>query len=210
MATWTTRSPSEGLHAFLLAVPAHPGRAPVRPFGLLAWGPSVAAGPSDHRASQAAPRRYGRSATSAVSFAYWGSVVRSRPEGVQCAAERADATRAPAGPRVRYPGAYPRRFCRSLARPTFSAKSLMLLVPGERIELPTNGLQNRCSTAELTRLNWVSCTPILKLPPDCHREYLEFVLSLCAPWRERPPDLGGSGMQINLGDPKPPETGAGF
>jgi hypothetical protein len=28
---------------------------------------------------------------------------------------------------------------------------LFLLVPGERIELPTNGLQNRCSTAELTR-----------------------------------------------------------
>jgi hypothetical protein len=25
------------------------------------------------------------------------------------------------------------------------------VVPGERIELPTNGLQNRCSTAELTR-----------------------------------------------------------
>ena len=25
------------------------------------------------------------------------------------------------------------------------------MVPGERIELPTNGLQNRCSTAELTR-----------------------------------------------------------
>ena len=32
------------------------------------------------------------------------------------------------------------------------AKPLILLVPGERIELPTNGLQNRCSTAELTRL----------------------------------------------------------
>src|ERR1700690_432274 len=32
-----------------------------------------------------------------------------------------------------------------------------LLVPGERIELPTNGLQNRCSTAELTRLE---CTAI--------------------------------------------------
>jgi hypothetical protein len=31
------------------------------------------------------------------------------------------------------------------------SKSLILLVPGERIELPTNGLQNRCSTAELTR-----------------------------------------------------------
>jgi hypothetical protein len=25
------------------------------------------------------------------------------------------------------------------------------MVPGERFELPTNGLQNRCSTAELTR-----------------------------------------------------------
>jgi hypothetical protein len=25
------------------------------------------------------------------------------------------------------------------------------LVPDERIELPTNGLQNRCSTAELIR-----------------------------------------------------------
>ena len=29
------------------------------------------------------------------------------------------------------------------------------MVPGERIELPTNGLQNRCSTAELTRLSVV-------------------------------------------------------
>ena len=28
-----------------------------------------------------------------------------------------------------------------------------IVVPGERIELPTNGLQNRCSTAELTRLS---------------------------------------------------------
>jgi hypothetical protein len=26
------------------------------------------------------------------------------------------------------------------------------VVPGERFELPTNGLQNRCSTTELTRL----------------------------------------------------------
>jgi hypothetical protein len=31
-------------------------------------------------------------------------------------------------------------------------ESQISLVPGERIELPTNGLQNRCSTAELTRL----------------------------------------------------------
>ncbi len=33
-----------------------------------------------------------------------------------------------------------------------SEKSLISLVPDERIELPTNGLQNRCSTAELIRL----------------------------------------------------------
>jgi hypothetical protein len=31
------------------------------------------------------------------------------------------------------------------------AKLLISLVPGERFELPTNGLQNRCSTTELTR-----------------------------------------------------------
>jgi hypothetical protein len=36
--------------------------------------------------------------------------------------------------------------------PVQRRKCLILLVPGERIELPTNGLQNRCSTAELTRL----------------------------------------------------------
>ncbi len=30
-------------------------------------------------------------------------------------------------------------------------KQLFLLVPVERIELPTFGLQNRCSTAELNR-----------------------------------------------------------
>src|SRR5262245_19501723 len=30
-------------------------------------------------------------------------------------------------------------------------KCLILLVPGEGLEPPTNGLQNRCSTAELTR-----------------------------------------------------------
>jgi hypothetical protein len=31
------------------------------------------------------------------------------------------------------------------------SQALIAVVPGERIELPTNGLQNRCSTAELTR-----------------------------------------------------------
>jgi hypothetical protein len=36
-------------------------------------------------------------------------------------------------------------------RDLIDAKSRISLVPGERIELPTNGLQNRCSTAELTR-----------------------------------------------------------
>jgi hypothetical protein len=43
-----------------------------------------------------------------------------------------------------------RTAARSLARQI--AERPILLVPGERIELPTNGLQNRCSTAELTRL----------------------------------------------------------
>jgi hypothetical protein len=33
----------------------------------------------------------------------------------------------------------------------FLVEIAVLLVPGERFELPTNGLQNRCSTAELTR-----------------------------------------------------------
>ena len=36
----------------------------------------------------------------------------------------------------------------------FPAKLLFLLVPAERIELPTFGLQNRCSTAELSRLRF--------------------------------------------------------
>jgi hypothetical protein len=43
---------------------------------------------------------------------------------------------------------------RSRCPPPPVGKSLILLVPGERIELPTNGLQNRCSTAELTRRTW--------------------------------------------------------
>jgi hypothetical protein len=34
---------------------------------------------------------------------------------------------------------------------TNSNKPLKMLVPVERIELPTFGLQNRCSTAELNR-----------------------------------------------------------
>jgi hypothetical protein len=34
---------------------------------------------------------------------------------------------------------------------SISLKPLILLVPDERIELPTFGLQNRCSTAELIR-----------------------------------------------------------
>jgi hypothetical protein len=35
--------------------------------------------------------------------------------------------------------------------PLDTLRTLILLVPDERIELPTNGLQNRCSTAELIR-----------------------------------------------------------
>jgi hypothetical protein len=33
-------------------------------------------------------------------------------------------------------------------------RTLILLVPGEGFEPPTNGLQNRCSTPELTRLTY--------------------------------------------------------
>jgi hypothetical protein len=43
-----------------------------------------------------------------------------------------------------------RRFS-GLARPQTASPVGDKVVPGERIELPTNGLQNRCSTAELTR-----------------------------------------------------------
>jgi hypothetical protein len=38
-----------------------------------------------------------------------------------------------------------------LTTPDLDSWDGAVLVPGERIELPTNGLQNRCSTAELTR-----------------------------------------------------------
>ena len=43
------------------------------------------------------------------------------------------------------------RICQIAAASKFG-KRLILLVPVERIELPTFGLQNRCSTAELNRL----------------------------------------------------------
>jgi hypothetical protein len=39
--------------------------------------------------------------------------------------------------------------CCIIVYPTLM-KCLILLVPGEGLEPPTNGLQNRCSTAELT------------------------------------------------------------
>jgi hypothetical protein len=37
------------------------------------------------------------------------------------------------------------------------------MVPGERIELPTNGLQNRCSTAELTRRRYNRAFPTARV-----------------------------------------------
>ena len=43
--------------------------------------------------------------------------------------------------------------------------SLENLVPGEGIEPPTNGLQNRCSTAELARHAGLSYYPILSILP---------------------------------------------
>jgi hypothetical protein len=49
---------------------------------------------------------------------------------------------------------------------------LILLVPGERIELPTNGLQNRCSTAELTRQRHNRDFPAARgafAPDGCYR-----------------------------------------
>jgi hypothetical protein len=42
------------------------------------------------------------------------------------------------------------------------------VVPGERFELPTNGLQNRCSTTELTRqTDDFSYGRARGLPPIC-------------------------------------------
>jgi hypothetical protein len=44
-------------------------------------------------------------------------------------------------------------------------------VPGERFELPTNGLQNRCSATELTRqiprFSAVCSEIAAQLPPGC-------------------------------------------
>ncbi len=54
-----------------------------------------------------------------------------------------------------YPGPVDRRKC------------AVFLVPGERIELPTNGLQNRCSTAELTRPVRRFNVSGRELPSDC-------------------------------------------
>ena len=57
-------------------------------------------------------------------------------------------------------------------------RRLILLVPGERFELPTNGLQNRCSTTELTRQN-----PILwqghsrQIGGSCH--FATLLLAVC-------------------------------
>jgi hypothetical protein len=56
-----------------------------------------------------------------------------------------------------FPCAPNRNFWKA-ATPRKCEKFLIYMVPGERIELPTNGLQNRCSTAELTRQYEVSYT----------------------------------------------------
>jgi hypothetical protein len=42
----------------------------------------------------------------------------------------------------------------------------LLLVPVERIELPTFGLQNRCSTAELNRLKAIDRIGVGKIAAD--------------------------------------------
>ena len=73
-------------------------------------------------------------------------------------------------------------------------ETLDLPVPGERFELPTNGLQNRCSTTELTRLSPENTHILLfrkrtktKLPPDCHRNWAK---------NERPPKMLGAGFVL--------------
>jgi hypothetical protein len=59
------------------------------------------------------------------------------------------------GPLLSYPPlpsvCAPQRAPWASRRPDPKRDFAILLVPGERVELPTNGLQNRCSTAELTR-----------------------------------------------------------
>ena len=54
------------------------------------------------------------------------------------------------------------------------------MVPGERFELPTNGLQNRCSTAELTRLFYFTSTRYVQ-PPDLHFRHCGHFCGLCIP-----------------------------
>ena len=49
------------------------------------------------------------------------------------------------------PDVRPQQPCASTALIIFFAMSLILLVPGAGFEPATNGLQNRCSTTELTR-----------------------------------------------------------
>jgi hypothetical protein len=55
---------------------------------------------------------------------------------------------------------------RATWRPIKCKKPLVLLVPVERIELPTFGLQNRCSTAELNRLKAIDRIGVGKLAAD--------------------------------------------
>jgi hypothetical protein len=49
-------------------------------------------------------------------------------------------------------------------------------VPGEGFEPPTNGLQNRCSTTELTRHCGTFSTLARELAPDWHRALFSFRL----------------------------------
>ena len=53
-------------------------------------------------------------------------------------------------------------------------------VPGERFELPTNGLQNRCSTTELTRLYWGFSLSLPEFASALLAKIPLFVLSLFA------------------------------
>jgi hypothetical protein len=76
-------------------------------------------------------------------------------------------------------------------------------VPGERIELPTNGLQNRCSTAELTRQAVIYRRFLCDgLPPKaiCYR-FATQLLVFCFPFvygrlQRRVNQSGGIGLHI--------------
>ena len=134
--------------AFALAGGSPRGRAPSRP---LPASTALSGRPCSSASRRAMPH---------------GAHGNRRRRRMCCAEPRAQLPAEPSNDRAEWWRCLLREFCRgaspvlprSMARQHRRPHSLVkchsirdLLVPGERIELPTNGLQNRCSTAELTR-----------------------------------------------------------